>query len=98
MLQECFYECMYSIYLEKCECVLTSVIYDMEQNYSRNCRNRTDGIYLDVCLMVINTTFNNISVISWWSVLLEGTGGPEKNTELSQVTDKLYHIKLYTSP
>jgi hypothetical protein len=23
-----------------------------------------------VCLMVFNTTFNNISVISWWSVLL----------------------------
>ena len=23
-----------------------------------------------VCLMVFNATFNNISVISWWSVLL----------------------------
>jgi hypothetical protein len=32
-----------------------------------------------VWLMVFNTTFNNISVISW-----------------SQVTDKLYHIMLYT--
>ena len=29
------------------------------------------------CLMVYNTTFNNISVVSWWSVLLvEETGGP----------------------
>jgi len=28
-----------------------------------------------VCLMVFNATFNNISVISWLSVLLmEGTG------------------------
>ena len=26
--------------------------------------------YLFVCLMVFNTTFNNISVISWWSVLM----------------------------
>ena len=33
-----------------------------------------------VCLMVLNATFNNISVISWRSVLLvEETGGPGKN-------------------
>ena len=33
-----------------------------------------------VCLMVFNTTFNNISVISWQSVLLvEETGEPEEN-------------------
>ena len=32
------------------------------------------------CLMVFNATFNNISVISWWSVLLvEKTEGPEEN-------------------
>ena len=29
-----------------------------------------------VCVMVFNVTFSNISVISWWSVLLvEETGG-----------------------
>jgi len=43
--------------------------------------------------MVFNITFNNISVISWWSVLLvEETGVPEETTDLSQVTDKLYHL------
>jgi hypothetical protein len=48
---------------------------------------------------VFNTTFNNISVISWWSVLLvEETGGPGETTDLSQVTDKLYHIMLCSSP
>ena len=39
---------------------------------------------------VLNATFNNISVISWRSVLLV-----EKTTDLSQVTDKLDHIMLY---
>jgi hypothetical protein len=44
--------------------------------------------------MVFNATFNNISVISWLSVLLvEETGVPGEN--LSQITDKLYHIMLY---
>jgi hypothetical protein len=40
--------------------------------------------------MVFNANFNNISCISWRSVLLE-----EKTTDLSQVTDKLYDMMLY---
>jgi len=46
--------------------------------------------------MVFNATFNNISVISWRSVLLvEEPESLEKPPDLSQVNDKLYHIMLY---
>jgi hypothetical protein len=42
--------------------------------------------------MVFNATFNNISVISWLSILLvEGTSVPEE-IDMPQVTDKLNNI------
>jgi hypothetical protein len=50
-----------------------------------------DHNILRVRFMVFNTTFNNISVISWWSVLLV----KEKTIDLLQVTVKLYYIMLY---
>jgi hypothetical protein len=44
-----------------------------------------------VGFMVLSATFNNISVISWWSALLV-----EEirvlGEDLPQFTDKLYHI------
>jgi hypothetical protein len=50
--------------------------------------------WLDGWFMVLNATFNNISIISWRSVLLVDETGvhPEKTTDLSQVTDRLCWI------
>jgi hypothetical protein len=48
--------------------------------------------------MVFNATFNNISVILWQSVLLVeeiNWSTIRINTDMQQVTDKLYQIMLY---
>jgi hypothetical protein len=46
--------------------------------------------------IVFNTTFNNMSVISWRSGLsVEKLEYSVKTPDLSQVTDRLYHIILY---
>jgi hypothetical protein len=46
--------------------------------------------------MVFNTTFNNISVILWWSALLVGEIGiSRENHRHATGTDTLNHIMLY---
>jgi hypothetical protein len=47
-------------------------------------------------VVVFDATFNNISAISWrLDLLMEETGVHGENNDLSQVTDKLFHIMLY---
>jgi hypothetical protein len=54
---------------------------------------------LGLGFMLFNATFNNISVISWWSVLLvDKQEYQEKTTDLPQVTDKLYTGVTWRKP
>jgi len=49
--------------------------------------------------MVFNATLNNISLYHGGQFYCwKKPENPEKTTDLSQVTDKLYYIMLYTSP
>ena len=55
-----------------------------------------DYLMFMIRVIVLNTTFNNISVVVY-IVVVSFIGGwnLEKNKDLPHVTDKLYHIILY---
>ena len=60
-------------------------------------KNRVNMHTFRVRDIMFNATFNNISGISWRTVLLVDVNGVhgENHTDQPLVTDKLYHITLY---
>jgi hypothetical protein len=81
---------------------LKTSLWNHRDNFQQKSRSDSEDISVNSItlttnpLIEFNTTFNNISVISWQSVwLVEETWVHEKKTDLSQVTNTLYHIMLY---
>ena len=62
--------------------------------------HKNGGHIVFVCLLVFDATFNNISVISWRSVLLvEETGGPGENHQpVASHWQTLSHNVVLSSP
>jgi hypothetical protein len=47
-----------------------------------------------VCLMVFNATFNNISALSWWSVLLVEESHQPVASHLHTLSHNIVHLSL----
>ena len=59
--------------------------------------DKTTLLIMFVCLMVFDATFNNISVISWQSILLvEESGGPGENHKPVASRSQLTLIEIRT--
>ena len=82
-------------------CYRTHIFYEIKWLHlsSDVLEQNSNEMFLDIRggrVMVFNATFNNISVISWRSVLLVWQPEfPDRITDLPQDNDKLYHIMLH---
>ena len=84
--------------LWRCSKLISNRFWIQLPGQSSQYRKQSYVMYIYMCIglrfMVFNATFNNISVISWRSVLLVEETGENHRLALT-VTDKLYHIMLY---
>jgi hypothetical protein len=85
LFSPCFFLYIFHMKPQLKKFIKRSFLYE----FSRYFCSQMQQILLWFRFMVFNVNFNNISVISWQSILLV-----EKTTDMSQVTDKLYHILL----
>jgi hypothetical protein len=70
-----------------------------EDRHTMSKRKRTSCMFVFVCLMLFNATFNNSSVISSWSVLLvEETGVPGESRGQTLLHNVVHLILIEIRP
>ena len=83
----------YVCFMYKSKQIVSGLLSNANWAMLYHVRNRLDE-FIDWLVLCAN--ISSISAISWWSVYWwRKLGYPEKTTDLSQMTDKLYHIMWF---